>query len=79
MAREAAAEIYMMKKSAEGVVVSFRLGSRSGLGPGMRLKVINEDGIPVGSVKVLSSSENESEAVVDGEGGVELGCRVSLA
>lgn len=78
MARKAAAEIYMMKKSAQGVVVAFRLGARHGLRPNAQLQVVNEDGIPVGSVRVISSSEDESEALVAAQGGVTLGCRVRL-
>ena len=76
MVRHAVAEIHMMKKSARGLTVVFRLGTRHGLSPGMRLAVHNEDGIPVGSVEVLSCQESESEALVAGEGGVNLGCRV---
>ncbi len=78
MARETAAEIYMMKKCADGVVVAFRFGTRHGLKPGMQLSVLNEDGIPVGRVQVLSSGENDSEARVAGKGAVKLGCRVHL-
>ncbi len=78
MARETAAEIYMMKKCAGGVVVAFRLGARHGLEPGMQLSVLNEDGIPVGRVQVLASGEDESEGRVAGGGAVKLGCRVIL-
>lgn len=78
MTREVSAEIYMVKKSAQGVIAAFRLGTRHGLKPGTTLNVLNEDGIPVGSVQVVSSSELESEALAGGESGVTLGCRVSL-
>ena len=78
MTREGAPEIYMMKKSANGSIVSFRLGTDHGVRPGMQLRVLNEDGIPVGSVTVLSSTESESEALVAGVSGIKLGCRISL-
>ena len=76
MSPKEAMEIYMMKKSANGFIVSFRLGIDHNVRPGMDLKVLNEDGIPVGSVKVISSTETESEALVSEEGGIQLGCRV---
>jgi len=78
MTRKAAPEIYMMKKSANGSIVSFRLGTDHGVRPGMQLRVLNEDGIPVGSVKVLFSTEGESEALVAGESRIKLGCRINL-
>jgi hypothetical protein len=78
MQRRDTTEIYMIKKSAEGFIVSFRRGTDHGVGPGMQLTVVNEDGIRVGVVEVLSSTEAESEALVSGESGVKLGCRVRL-
>jgi len=78
MPRQDATEIYMIKKSAEGFLVSFRRGTNHGVRPGMRLAVLNEDGFHVGVVDVLTSTETESEALVSGESGVKLGCRVSV-
>lgn len=78
MPRHDAAEIYMIKKSAEGLIVSFRLGTVHGIRPGMQLAVINEDGFRVGVVNVLTSIETESEALVSGESSVKLGCLVSV-
>ena len=78
MPRQDAIEIYMIKKSAEGFLVSFRRGTDHGVRPGMQLAVVNEDGFPVGVVEVLASTETESEALVSGESAVKLGCRVSL-
>jgi hypothetical protein len=76
MAREGPAEIYMVKKSADGFIVSFRLGTDEGVRPGMNLAVLNEDGFRVGTVEVLASTETESEALVSGESGVKLGCLI---
>jgi hypothetical protein len=78
MAKDGPTEIYMIKKSADGFIVSFRQGTDQGITPGMDLVVLNEDGFQVGHVTVLSSTEEESEALVAGESGIELGCRVSL-
>jgi hypothetical protein len=78
MAKDGPTEIYMIKKSTEGSIVSFRLGTDQGVTPGMVLVVLNEDGFQVGNVTVLSSTEKESEALVAGESGIELGCRVRL-
>ena len=71
-------EIYMIKKSKEGFMVSFRLGTDQGVYPGVELVVLNEEGFPVGKVKVLFSTETESEALVASESAIKLGCRVSL-
>lgn len=76
MVSKQAMEIYMMKKSARGFIVSFRLGTDHNVRPGMHLNVLNEDGMPVGSVEVISSTETESEALVSQQGGISLGCRV---
>jgi hypothetical protein len=78
MQRHDTTEIYMIKKSAEGFIVSFRRGTDHGVGPGMQLTVVNEDGIRVGVVEVLASTEAESEALVSGESSIKLGCRVRL-
>jgi hypothetical protein len=78
MPRQDASAIYMIKKSAEGSIVSFRRGTDHGVRPGMQLTVVNEDGFRVGVVEVLVSSETESEALVSGESGVKLGCLVSV-
>lgn len=78
MPRHDTTEIYMIKKSAEGFIVSFRRGTDHGVGPGMHLTVVNEDGIRVGAVEVLASTEAESEALVSGESGIKLGCRVRI-
>jgi len=76
--RLATTEIYMIKKSAEGFIVSFRRGTDHGVRPGMQLAVLNEDGFRVGVVEVLASTETESEALVSGESGIKLGCLVSI-
>jgi predicted RecB family endonuclease len=66
----------MIKKSADGLLVSFRLGAKDGLRPGMRLAVVNEDGFRVGTVEVVATTETESTALaVDGRQ-VKLGCLV---
>ena len=78
MPRQDASAIYMIKKSAEGSIVAFRRGTDHGIQPGMQLTVVNEDGIRVGVVKVLESTETQSEALVSGESGIKLGCLVSI-
>ena len=79
MDQKSTSEIYMIKKSTEGFIVSFRLGTRHGVEPGMDLAVLNEDGFSVGTVQVVSSTETESDALVAGESAINLGCRVSLS
>lgn len=78
MTQRDATAIYMIKKSAEGFIVSFRRGTDHGIRPGMQLPVVNEDGFRVGIVEVLGGTETESEALVSGESGIKLGCLVSI-
>ena len=78
MPRHDTTEIFMIKKSAEGFIVSFRRGTDHGVRPGMQLAVLNEDGFGVGIVEVLASTETESEALVSGESEIKLGCLVSV-
>jgi hypothetical protein len=76
MSATASSAIYMIKKSADGLLVSFRLGAQDGVMPGMRLAVVNEDGFRVGTVEVVATTETESTALaVDGRE-VKLGCLV---
>jgi len=78
MVRPDTTAIYMIKKSTEGFIVSFRCGTDHGIRPGMKLTVVNEEGFRVGVVEVLGSTETESVALVAGESGIKLGCLVSL-
>jgi hypothetical protein len=68
--------IYMIKKSADGLLVSFRLGVKDGVRPGMRLAVVNEDGFRVGTVEVVATTETESTALALDGREVKLGCLV---
>ena len=72
----AASAIYMIKKSADGLLVSFRLGAKDGVRPGMRLAVVNEDGFRVGTVEVVATTETESTALALDGREVKLGCLV---
>jgi hypothetical protein len=78
MAQPLPGAIYMIKKSADGLIVSFRLGTADGVRAGMSLTVVNEDGFRVGTVEVVSSTETESEALAVDDRSVKLGCRVRL-
>lgn len=77
MPRPEAFAIFMLKKSGEGFRVAFRCGSDHGLKPGMRLSVVNEDGVRVGAVEVAACSAGESEAYVTEDRGIHLGCRIA--
>jgi hypothetical protein len=78
MPRPGGSEIFMLKKSAEGFRVAFRRGSDHGVRPGMRLAVVNEDGLRVGAVEVVACTPAESEALVSRDRGIHLGCRVQF-
>ena len=69
-------KIFMIKKSNDQPIVSFRMGTKDGIEPGMHLEVVNECGIMVGEVQVQDASEDQSEASVLGGGDVNLSCYV---
>ncbi len=71
-------KIYMINKRQNRSIVSFQLGTKNGIKPGMRLEVVNEDGFVIGSVEIQKSTESESEATVVGESNLGLGSYVKL-
>jgi len=64
------AEIYRVARGETAYEIDFGMGTRHGIQPGMRLTVINERGVPVGSAEVQKASEADSSATTD------LGCPV---
>ncbi len=79
MNRDFSAPIYMVKKTADGLTVFFRAGRRRGIRPGDRLAVLNEEGLPVGEIRVRSCSEEDAEGAALGEVAIGMGCRVELS
>jgi len=73
MAARGKAEIYMIKRSPEGLQISFGLGRDHGVLPGASVCVQNEAGLTVGRAKVTGSTETDSTAVLTGDGQAELG------
>ncbi len=73
MAARGKAEIYMIKRSPEGLQISFGLGKDHGVEPGALVCVQNEAGLTVGRAKVTGSTETDSTAVLTGDGQAELG------
>jgi hypothetical protein len=73
MAARGKAEIYMIKRSPEGLQISFGLGRDHGVEPGALVCVQNEAGLTVGRARVTGSTETDSTAVLTGDGQAELG------
>jgi hypothetical protein len=73
MAARGKAEIYMIKRSPEGLQISFGLGRDHGVEPGALVCIHNEAGLVVGRAKVTGSTETDSTAVLAGDGLAELG------
>ncbi len=78
MAGKGKAEIYMLKRSPEGLQISFGLGTDQGLEPGAPVSVRNEAGLTVGRATVTRCTETDAIAVLAGDGQAELGNLVSL-
>ena len=76
MVSAANTRIFMIKKSSDQPMVSFRMGTRDGIAPGMHLEVVNEDGIMIAEVQVQNATEDQSDASVLGNGDIHLGCYV---
>lgn len=75
--REGKAVVYMTKKTPDGLLISFGLGTDHGLSPGTTVAVHDESGLPVATASVVRCSGVESAALVVGEGNVKLGNIVS--
>ncbi len=61
--QEGKAEIYRISKTDAGNEISFALGTKHGVQNGSLLKLLDADGIPVGSVKVMATYETDSLAL----------------
>lgn len=77
MAKEGKAEIYMVKKSPEGCLVSFSLGTIHGIRTGERLDILNENGLTVAQADVEQSGRRDSVARVLAAVQIEVGYLVS--
>jgi hypothetical protein len=76
--REGKAVVYMTKKTPEGLLISFGLGTDQGLSPGASVSVRDASGLPVATASVVRCASDDASALVMGEGKVELGSIVSL-
>lgn len=77
MERDSSVPIYMVKKTVGGLTVFFRAGRRQGIRPGDRLAVLNEEGLPLGEIRVRSCSENDAEGVALSDLPIGMGCRIA--
>ena len=73
------AVVYMTKKTPDGLLISFGLGSDQGLATGASVAVHDESGLPVAMASVVRCAPTDAAALVIGEGKVALGNIVSLA
>jgi hypothetical protein len=78
MRREGRADIYRITKNDDGYEVSFGLGTKHGLGVGSSLRLLDRDGLPVGTVVVKEVLENDAIAMTAPEYSVKPGYMVSL-
>jgi hypothetical protein len=78
MKREGKADIYRITKIEDGYEVSFSLGTRDGLQLGSQLRLLDEDGAPVGTVVVKESYEHDAIGVLTPDCSVKPGYIVAL-
>ena len=73
------AVVYMTKKTPDGLLISFGLGTDQGLATGASVAVHDESGLPVALASVVRCSPADAAALVVGDGKVALGNIVRLA
>ncbi len=78
MRQEGRADIYRITKKEDGDEVSFSLGTSDGLQLGSQLCLLDEDGVPVGTVVVKEIYENDAIAVLTLDCCVKPGYMVAL-
>ena len=78
-ASQGKAVVYMTKKTPDGLLISFALGSEQGLATGCAVDVHDESGLPVAKASVVRCSAADAAALVVGQDKVTLGNIVSLA
>ncbi|WP_428563271.1 MAG: hypothetical protein ACP59X_23565 [Solidesulfovibrio sp. DCME] len=75
--RQGKAVVYMTKKTPDGLLISFGLGTDHGLETGATVAVADESGLPVATASVVRCAAADASALVLGEGRVALGNIVS--
>lgn len=79
MAREGKAEIYMLKRSPEGFMISFGLGADHGLKKGDHVDILNEQNLCIGAAEVVQCAGKDCVALVSKEADhIEVGHIVAL-
>jgi len=79
MAREGKAEIYMLKRSPEGFMISFGLGATHGLHDGDQVNILNEQNLKIGAARVVQCGAKDCVALVSKEADhIEVGHIVTL-
>jgi hypothetical protein len=79
MAREGKAEIYMLKRSPEGFMISFGLGADQGLKMGDQVDILNEQNLRIGAAQVVQCAGKDCVALVSKEADhIEVGHIVAL-
>ena len=73
------AVVYMTKKTPDGLLISFGLGTDQGLTTGAPVAVHDESGLPVAMASVVRCSPGDATALIIGDGKVALGNIVRLA
>lgn len=72
------AEIYVAKRTPEGVAVTFGLGRKNGLAAGASVTLLDPRGAIIGRAAVTSVTETDASALAEPDAPVRVGCLASL-
>lgn len=72
-AREGKAVVYMIKKTPDGLLISFGLGTNHGLSPGATVAVADESGLPMATASVVRCAAADASALILDGGTASLG------
>ncbi len=75
--KQGKAVVYMTKKTPEGLLISFSLGTDHGLSPGATVAVADESGLPLATAAVVRCAADDASALIVGDGTASLGNIVS--
>ncbi|WP_300164781.1 hypothetical protein [Solidesulfovibrio sp.] len=75
--RQGKAVVYMTKKTPDGLLISFGLGTNHGLSTGATVAVADESGLPVATASVVRCDAADASALVADKGTAALGNIVS--
>jgi hypothetical protein len=78
LARAGQAEVYRVTRRDGGYEIRFALGTAHGLGPGARVRILNDPGQAVGLAQVEEATPTDSLALVTADQEIKAGYLVVI-